>query len=348
MILDGLDDVETWDAVIDAEPALAVVLSWDRFDAALLAIANFVDLKSPYSLGHSRAVADLAAAGRAPAWPRRSGGADAASRRARARLWPARGLERDLGQARTARRRRVGARAPAPVSDRADAPAVGGARAAGRDRGTASRAPRRLGLPARLSGAAISRPARILAAADAYQAMREPRPHRPERSADEAAAELRADVRAGRLDARGRRGGSRRRRSSRLTPPRRSGRSHRARGRGPQTARARAVEQGDRQAARDLAQDRRQPHRAHLLEDRRLDPCQGEPVRDATRTAARGGVRCQNPRPKPRRRASAQPPCIIACMFLAITASTARSSSLGLNWTSSLPASASGTWPGGR
>ena len=31
--------------------------------------------------------------------------------------------------------------------------------------------------------------------------MREPRPHRPERTADEAAAELRADVRAGRLDA---------------------------------------------------------------------------------------------------------------------------------------------------
>jgi len=58
MILSGLDAVETWDAVIEAEPALAVVLSWDRFDAALLAIANFVDLKSPYSLGHSRAVAD--------------------------------------------------------------------------------------------------------------------------------------------------------------------------------------------------------------------------------------------------------------------------------------------------
>src|SRR6201987_1993965 len=62
MILAGLEDVETWDAVIEAEPSLAVVLSWDRFDAALLAIANFVDLKSPYRLGHSRAVADLAAA----------------------------------------------------------------------------------------------------------------------------------------------------------------------------------------------------------------------------------------------------------------------------------------------
>ena len=62
MILQGIDELETWDAVIDAEPALAVVLSSDRFDAALVAIANFVDLKSPYTLGHSRAVADLAAA----------------------------------------------------------------------------------------------------------------------------------------------------------------------------------------------------------------------------------------------------------------------------------------------
>ena len=57
------------------------------------------------------------------------------------------------------------------------------------------------GYPRGLSGAAISREARILAAADAYQAMREPRPHRPELSAEDAAAELRADVRAGRHDA---------------------------------------------------------------------------------------------------------------------------------------------------
>ena len=61
-ILSGLDTVATWDAVIEAEPALAVVLSGDRFDQALAAIANFVDLKSPYTLGHARAVADLAAA----------------------------------------------------------------------------------------------------------------------------------------------------------------------------------------------------------------------------------------------------------------------------------------------
>ena len=39
-----------------------VLLTEEQFDAALLAIADFVDLKSPYSLGHARAVADLAAA----------------------------------------------------------------------------------------------------------------------------------------------------------------------------------------------------------------------------------------------------------------------------------------------
>jgi DNA-binding NarL/FixJ family response regulator len=50
-------------------------------------------------------------------------------------------------------------------------------------------------------GGAVSRPARILAAADAYQAMREPRPYRPARPADEAATELRTDARAGLLDA---------------------------------------------------------------------------------------------------------------------------------------------------
>ena len=57
------------------------------------------------------------------------------------------------------------------------------------------------GYPQGLAGSAISRPARILGAADAYQAMREPRPHRPARPPDDAAAELRADARAGRLDA---------------------------------------------------------------------------------------------------------------------------------------------------
>lgn len=43
--------------------------------------------------------------------------------------------------------------------------------------------------------------ARVLAAACAFRAMNEPRPYRPAMTAKQAAAELRADVRVGRLDA---------------------------------------------------------------------------------------------------------------------------------------------------
>jgi HD-GYP domain-containing protein (c-di-GMP phosphodiesterase class II) len=56
------------------------------------------------------------------------------------------------------------------------------------------------GYPRGLSGAAISVPARLLAAAGAYQAMCEVRPHRPAMSPEEAAAQLRAEARDGRLD----------------------------------------------------------------------------------------------------------------------------------------------------
>ncbi|HEV8297566.1 MAG TPA: HD domain-containing phosphohydrolase [Acidimicrobiales bacterium] len=61
-ILGDLDTIGTWDAVIQEEPSLTVMLSGAEFDAALAAIASFVDLKSPYTLGHSRAVAELASA----------------------------------------------------------------------------------------------------------------------------------------------------------------------------------------------------------------------------------------------------------------------------------------------
>jgi hypothetical protein len=47
------DRVETFGAaaVVDAEPALAVVLSGERFDGALAAIANFIDLSRRTSPG---------------------------------------------------------------------------------------------------------------------------------------------------------------------------------------------------------------------------------------------------------------------------------------------------------
>ena len=57
----GLETASTWDAVIEAEPALQVVLAGEQIDRALEAIATFVDLKTPFMLGHAQAVAELAA-----------------------------------------------------------------------------------------------------------------------------------------------------------------------------------------------------------------------------------------------------------------------------------------------
>jgi DNA-binding NarL/FixJ family response regulator len=56
------------------------------------------------------------------------------------------------------------------------------------------------GYPHGLSGSALSMPARLLAAADVYHALREPRPHRPAFDADTAAATMHVEVRDGRLD----------------------------------------------------------------------------------------------------------------------------------------------------
>jgi hypothetical protein len=58
-LLADLDAARTWRAVVDAEPALGRRLADDEIDDALVAVADFVDLKSPYTLGHARAVADL-------------------------------------------------------------------------------------------------------------------------------------------------------------------------------------------------------------------------------------------------------------------------------------------------
>jgi HD-GYP domain-containing protein (c-di-GMP phosphodiesterase class II) len=200
-VLGDLDAIDTWDAVIGAEPALAVTLAGDRFDAALAAIGSFVDLKSPYTLGHARAVADLAGAAGAHL------GLEEAERRTLRRA----GLVHDLGRLGISNsiwdkpgplgpgeweRVRLSPYLTERMLHQSEALASLGAIAVQhRERLDGS------GYPRGLQGTAISRPARVLGAADAYQAMREPRPHRPARTAPDAAAELHADVRAGRLDA---------------------------------------------------------------------------------------------------------------------------------------------------
>ena len=156
------------------------------------------------------------------------------------------------------------------------------------------------GYPARAGGAPRSRGRRGSSAPPTPTRRCASRvPHRPPRSADEAAATLRADVKAGRRDAEaveavlgaaGHRVARRREGPAGLT----------AREVEVLTAaRPGDVEQGDRPAPRDLPEDGRQPHRAHLREDRRLDAGDGEPVRHAARACCpRSGSR---PTPASRR-----------------------------------------------
>jgi len=56
----GLDAPSIWDAALLAEPGRQPVVSEDRLDACLSAIADFADLKSMWTVGHSRGVAGLA------------------------------------------------------------------------------------------------------------------------------------------------------------------------------------------------------------------------------------------------------------------------------------------------
>ena len=59
-LFEGVESATSWDALIDAEPALGAVLAEGELDAALEAIGDYADLKSPYTLGRSRGVAQLA------------------------------------------------------------------------------------------------------------------------------------------------------------------------------------------------------------------------------------------------------------------------------------------------
>ncbi len=200
-IFAGLDGVASWTAVIDAEPALAVVVSGDRFDAALRSVADFIDLKSPYTLGHARAVAELAGAAGARL------GLPPADVRTLVRAGLVHGFGRlgvsnsiwdKPGPLGAGERERV--RMHPYLTERmlhqsvALAP-LGAIAVQVRERLDGS------GYPRGLSGAAISRHARVLAAAEAYRSMCEPRPYRPARTPDDAAVQLRAEVTAGRLDA---------------------------------------------------------------------------------------------------------------------------------------------------
>ncbi len=195
-----LDELDSWDAVIDGEPGLARTLSSEECDEALAAIARFVDLKSPSTLGHSEAVATLAAAAAAGI------GLSAAEQRLVHRAGLVAGFGR-LGVSNAIWDK------PGPLSaaewerlrlyphytermlhrSRALAPA-------GRLAGQVAERLDGSGYPGGLAGSALSLTSRIVSTAELFRTKREPRPHREALSVVEATKLLRDEVRAGRLD----------------------------------------------------------------------------------------------------------------------------------------------------
>ena len=199
-ILAGLDQEPTWESVLALEPGSRDYLTDDEFDRCCEAMADFADIKSPYTLGHSSGVAALAAgAGRryglieedVRSLHRAGLLHDIGRVGISAGIWGKEGAlsEREWEQVRLHAyyTERVLAR-PEPLRR------LGVLGSQHHERMDGS------GYHRAIAGQALSPPARLLAAADAYQAMTEPRPHRPARTGDEAAEELRHEARAGRLD----------------------------------------------------------------------------------------------------------------------------------------------------
>jgi HD-GYP domain-containing protein (c-di-GMP phosphodiesterase class II) len=199
-ILGALDREDLWAGMLAAEPGPPARLDAPALERALRAVADFADLKSPYTIGHSRGVAELAGAAAEHV------GLEAAEQR---RVLLA-GLVHDVG--------RVGVSAivwgkAGPLSrteweqvrlhpyttervlSRADSLRDVGAIASGHHERLDGSGYHR-GVPA----SAIATPARLLAAADAFHAMTEPRPHRPALGPETASSQLRREARDGRLD----------------------------------------------------------------------------------------------------------------------------------------------------
>ena len=199
-ILAGIEEPNSSRFVLAAEPGLRVFLLDDELDRALEAVADFTDLKSPFTLGHSRGVALLSAeAARILQLPeqeialvqRAAFVQDAGRIGVSNSIWDKPG---SLSSSEMERVRlhayyveRMFQRPPTLAK-------VGALAGQHHERLDGS------GYPRGLAGDALSFSARILGAADVYRALIEPRPHRSAFAPDEAAEELRSEVREGRLD----------------------------------------------------------------------------------------------------------------------------------------------------
>ncbi len=198
-LLDGLDDALIWDQAIAAEPPPQRWMTGDEIDAAFRVVGTFTDLKSYWLRGHAEGTSQLA---EAAAW-RLGLSEDEATVVRRA------ALALDLGRVAVSNAiwekpgpfgltdwERVQLHPYFTERSFAHAPtlaSIGELAGAHHERLDGA------GYHRKTHAQALGRAARILAAADSYQAMRERRPHRPALDAAGAEAELLASAREGRL-----------------------------------------------------------------------------------------------------------------------------------------------------
>jgi HD-GYP domain-containing protein (c-di-GMP phosphodiesterase class II) len=200
-ILNALEDADDWATFIDTEPQLSPVLTETQLDNALEAIADLVDMKSPLFAGHSRGVTALAGAAAASAgWSE----ADVTVIRRAAllhdlgRLGVSNSILDKPGPLSTSEWERVRLHPYYTERMLAGIPALAATRA------IAGRHHERLdgsGYPSGLTAAALTPADRLLAVADTYHALTEPRPYRAAHEPEQAANVVRDQVREGRLDA---------------------------------------------------------------------------------------------------------------------------------------------------
>jgi HD-GYP domain-containing protein (c-di-GMP phosphodiesterase class II) len=200
-LLASLDVLDGWDTLIGGHDGLDRQLTEAELDQALEAFADYADVKSPYRLGHSRGVATLAAAAAGTVGlpsddvilVRRAGlvhdigtiGVSAGTLDKKGRLTDAEWERIRTHPYLTAR----------TFSKPAVLGRIGQLAALHHERLDGS------GYPSGLTADSLPMTARVIAAADVYHALLEPRPHRDARQPAQARDILAAEVTAGRLDA---------------------------------------------------------------------------------------------------------------------------------------------------
>lgn len=194
-----LDDLDAQAALLELEPDPVQLVDDSALEVVARTFGNLVDLKSPWLQGHSAAVAGLAGrAGDVIGLPDTSRlqvaghlhdvGRFGVSSRIWSKAGPLTTTEREQARLHPYYTERILMRVPALVNVAS----------------IASQHHERLdgtGYHRRVNGLQLSLPARVLAAADAYESWLEDRPHRKGLPAGEAASTLRQEARAGRLDA---------------------------------------------------------------------------------------------------------------------------------------------------